>query len=299
MTWTLTDSIETYAATVTPLLRAEPERYTVLMSVMTGLVEHGPNFYGTDPPVLGWWSQDGVVSAAVLQTPPHPVQVTSLPAEAVGPLAVALAPSHAGGITEVLGAEPDATAFAQVWARVVGQRFSVHMRQRLYRLGEFTPPNPMPAGAARVATPDDIQLASGLETAFAAETGQRRAPTALIESRLRAGHLMLWEVAGQPVSAASISALVSGVARIGQVYTPPEHRNRGYGAAVTVATTRLAFGYGATSAILFTDLANPTSNALYARLGYQPVEDKVVIAFRPAEEACSRPRRSRNETERH
>src|SRR5215472_10391877 len=175
MTWTLTDSIETYAAAVTPLLSAEPERYTVLMGVMAELIEHGPNFYGADPPVLGWWSQGGAVSAAVLQTPPYPVQVTSLPAEAVGPLAAALAPGHAGGITGVLGGEPDATAFAQAWARAVGQRFGVEMRQRLYRLGELTPPDPMPEGAARVATPADAKVAYWLDEGFAAATGQRPA----------------------------------------------------------------------------------------------------------------------------
>jgi len=285
MTWTLTDSIETYAAAVMPLLNAEPERYTVLISVLSGLVEHGPNLYGAGPPVLGWWSRDGMVSAAVLQTPPHPVQVTSLPAEAVEPLAVALAASHADGITQILGAEPDATALAQALASATGRRFGVEMRQRLYRLGELTPPDPMPEGAARVATSDDIELAYRVDEAFAAETGQRPASATLIESRLKAGRLVLWEVAGHPVSAAGLSALVGGVARIGQVYTPPEHRNRGYGAAVTVAATRLAFDYGAKSAILFTDLANRTTNALYARLGYEPVEDKVVIAFRTAEEA--------------
>jgi predicted GNAT family acetyltransferase len=285
MTWTLTDGIDTYAATVTPLLSAEPERYTVMISVLAGLVEHGPDIYGADPPVLGWWSQDGAVKAAVLQTPPHPVQITSLPAEAVGSLADALAPYHADGITQILGAEPDATAFAQALASATGRRFDVEMRQRLHRLAELTPPDPMPEGAARVATSDDIEFAYSLDEAFSAETGQRPASAPLIESRLQAGRLMLWEVAGQPVSAAGLSALVGAVARIGQVYTPPEHRNRGYGAAVTVATTRLAFDYGASAVILFTDLANPTSNALYARLGYEPVEDKVVIAFRTAEEA--------------
>jgi predicted GNAT family acetyltransferase len=30
---------------------------------------------------------------------------------------------------------------------------------------------------------------------------------------------------------------------------------------------------------LFTDLANPASNALYQRLGYQPLEDRVVLEF--------------------
>jgi predicted GNAT family acetyltransferase len=285
MTWTLTEDIDAFAAIVTPLLSAEPERYTVPLSVLAALISHGPNLYGPDHPVLGWWSQDGVVGAAVLQTPPHPVQVTRLPADAIAPLAAALT-ARADGITQILASERDATAFAQAWARATGQRFGVEMRQRLYRLGELTPPDPMPAGEARVATPADIELAHFLDEAFAAETGQRAGARALVEGRLRAGQLMLWELAGQTVSAAGLSGLVSGVARIGQVYTPPEHRNQGYGAAVTVAATRLAFTYGANSVILFTNLANPTSNALYARLGYQPVEDKVVIAFRPAEEAA-------------
>ena len=30
------------------------------------------------------------------------------------------------------------------------------------------------------------------------------------------------------------------------------------------------------------DLANPTSNALYQRLGYRPVEDRVVLSFQRA-----------------
>ena len=33
--------------------------------------------------------------------------------------------------------------------------------------------------------------------------------------------------------------------------------------------------------LLFTDLANPTSNALYRRLGFQPVTDRVVREFSP------------------
>jgi len=31
--------------------------------------------------------------------------------------------------------------------------------------------------------------------------------------------------------------------------------------------------------LLYTDLANPTSNALYRRLGYRPVEDRILLAF--------------------
>jgi predicted GNAT family acetyltransferase len=74
----------------------------------------------------------------------------------------------------------------------------------------------------------------------------------------------------------------AGVVRIGPVYTPPEQRRRGYGGAVTVAVTQAALGDGAASVVLFTNLANPTSNALYVRLGYRPVSDRLQLNFEAA-----------------
>ena len=69
------------------------------------------------------------------------------------------------------------------------------------------------------------------------------------------------------------------MARVAPVYTPPEHRGRGYGAAATAAVTRAAVDAGVRDLLLYTDLANPTSNRLYARLGYRPVEDAVMFVF--------------------
>jgi predicted GNAT family acetyltransferase len=56
-------------------------------------------------------------------------------------------------------------------------------------------------------------------------------------------------------------------------------RGRGYGGGVTAAITELAIDRGAASVVLFTDLANPTSNSLYLKLGYEPIEDRVLITF--------------------
>jgi predicted GNAT family acetyltransferase len=70
---------------------------------------------------------------------------------------------------------------------------------------------------------------------------------------------------------------VAGVVRLGPVYTPPAERRRGFGGAVTAAVSQAALVAGATDVVLFTDLANPTSNALYQRLGYRPVEDRVLL----------------------
>jgi predicted GNAT family acetyltransferase len=57
---------------------------------------------------------------------------------------------------------------------------------------------------------------------------------------------------------------------------------RGYAGGATVAVSQAALDAGATDVVLYTDLANPTSNALYQRLGYRPVEDRTVLSFEPA-----------------
>src|SRR5262249_55453638 len=55
------------------------------------------------------------------------------------------------------------------------------------------------------------------------------------------------------------------------------HRRRGYGAAITTAASRAALAAGAATVVLYTDLANPTSNALYHRLGFRPVQDRGLL----------------------
>ena len=97
------------------------------------------------------------------------------------------------------------------------------------------------------------------------------------DDRLSYGGLTLWEVAGEPVAMAGRTRDVAGVGRVAPVYTPPAQRQRGYGAAVTTAVTQSALDAGAAAVVLFTDQANPTSNALYQRLGYRPVEDRVLL----------------------
>jgi predicted GNAT family acetyltransferase len=297
MAWTLTDEIDGYAATVHDLLNSDPERHTVMMSVLGNLVSQGPTAFGADPPVLGWWEESrpehrdgpehpeepGGPATALLWTPPHPVHLTRQVGSSASELAAALAPAHAAGLTDVLAAEDDATTFASAWSAVTGATSRVRQRQRLYCLGSLTPPDQVPEGTARVATPDDEGTAFAWEEAFGAETGQHgRAAGAAARERLRRGELVFWQVAGSLVAMAAVTPAIAGVARVGMVYTPPQLRARGFGGAVTVAATRLALERGAEKVVLFTDLANPTSNALYQKLGYRPVEDRVMISFTPA-----------------
>jgi predicted GNAT family acetyltransferase len=91
---------------------------------------------------------------------------------------------------------------------------------------------------------------------------------------------VLWESPdGTPVSMASVTPEVAGQVRVGPVYTPAPLRGHGYAGAATAEVSRAALDAGAKEVLLFTDLANPTSNGLYQRLGYRPVADFAVHEF--------------------
>jgi len=83
------------------------------------------------------------------------------------------------------------------------------------------------------------------------------------------------------VSLAGNTRQVAGAVRIAPVYTPPEHRGRGFAAGATAAAARAALDGGAGEVLLYTDVDNPMTNRLYARLGFVPVEERVVVAFEP------------------
>lgn len=69
---------------------------------------------------------------------------------------------------------------------------------------------------------------------------------------------------------AGVTRKVAGHIRVAPVYTPPRYRGNGYAAAAIWAVSQAALDAGACDVVLFTDLANATSNALYQRLGYRP-----------------------------
>ena len=98
--------------------------------------------------------------------------------------------------------------------------------------------------------------------------------------RIRTGRLWFWvSPAGERVHLTGVSPPAFGVARVGPVYTPPAQRGRGWASNAVAGISRRIQAEGA-RVCLFTDQANPTSNKIYAALGYQPVADmaNLVIA---------------------
>ncbi|GGK93190.1 GNAT family N-acetyltransferase [Mangrovihabitans endophyticus] len=278
MTWHLSGSVDAFAAAAEDYLRARPVENTVLLTVTANLRQHGKHRYGSQDPVFGWHSSHRQVDGAFLQTPPFPAYLSAMPTGAANTLAEALTGRD---LTGVNGLTADTEAFTRTWRRTTGAPASPGMRMRLYRLDKLTPPEPPPSGASRQADPHDRELLIGWWEAFEAEAmSVGHGAAASVDDGLSYRGFTLWQVDDQPVSMAMASRPEAGMVRIVAVYTPPEHRGNGYAGAATAVVTQSALDRGARDVVLNTDLANKTSNALYQRLGYRPIEDRMVMEFR-------------------
>lgn len=88
-------------------------------------------------------------------------------------------------------------------------------------------------------------------------------------------------VDGEPVSMSAHNGPTPRGIRVSGVFTPPEHRGRGYATTLVARQTRWLLGTGHQFTFLYTDLANPTANSIYQRIGYRQVAESLEYAFSP------------------
>ncbi|HET9140354.1 GNAT family N-acetyltransferase [Actinophytocola sp.] len=269
-----------YWALARPVFAADPLRHTHGLSVGRRLVETpAPDL---EPPVLmTLWDGDRIAGAAFRQWP-WPFGISAVPAGAGGEAFANALLEHGVDLPCVSGPRDTAEPFGQLWSTLTGASVREVRAMRLFRLGTLEPP--ATAGRARAVTEDDLPMLVEWVAAFEVEAIGERRSTGQVLNMLRqslalGNGLLLWEDGDQAVSYAAVGAPVDGMSRIGPVYTPPELRGRGYGAAITAEVSRWALEAGAEYVCLFTDLANPVSNAIYQRIGYRPVYDQTELAF--------------------
>ena len=275
----------TFLAEAEPLLLADEARHNLILGI-AGTIHDSPGHYAARD---FWLVRDGsAVAAAAMRTPPYNLILAQPRSpEALAALAEALAGEELPG---VVAAEPEAAKFAELWTRHTGVPARTNMRQGVYELGRVEPLPAVP-GSARVATADDRELVLRWMLAFADEAlhdggrGRDRAEE-IFDYRLASpsAGILLWENGGEPVSLAGWGGPTPNGIRVGPVYTPPELRGHGYATALTAELSqrlldgRLLEG-GRRFCFLYTDLANPTSNAIYERIGYRRVAESAEIVF--------------------
>jgi len=269
-----------------PLIDADPLGTNVTASVAVAALDGRPQ-----PPGSFWLvaaDAAGAPGGAVMCTTGFEPALTTMPDGAAAALADLLhATSHP---LDAVHGDADATlAFARRWCELTGADAERVMAEGVRLLGDLVAPAGVP-GTARTAVAADEPLVTEWFVDFAVEAHPGRPPgpeaarahAALFVRRLAAGQVILWEDGGAPVSLAGWQVpSPGGLARVGPVYTPRDRRGRGYATGVTAAATRAALDAGAGGVMLHTDLANLTSNGVYARLGYALVGEASTWVFSP------------------
>jgi uncharacterized protein len=278
------DDAAEFLAEAEPLLLADEARHNLILGI-AGTIRDAPDVY----PLRNLWlvRDGGAIVGAALRTPPYNL----IPARPASPAALE---ALAGGIAEELpgvnGCVPEVDEFAERWTERTGCSARTNMRQGVYALEQVEPLAPAP-GSARIATAADRELALRWWIAFGDEVLHEGGPgrenaEAMLDHRLASSSagIVFWEDEGEPVSFAGWGGKTPNGIRVGPVYTPPELRGRGYATALTAEVSQRLldgrlFDGRRRFCFLYTDLANPTSNAIYERIGYRRAAESAEIVF--------------------
>jgi predicted GNAT family acetyltransferase len=178
--------------------------------------------------------------------------------------------------TNVTGVAEAVEPFARNWADCHACNAVLETAMTFYVL-EKLQPFAHPGGKLRTAKAEELQELVSLSVAAAREMKlpaieQQAAVVAeRVQRNIAEARQYVW-VEGAKTCAIAVYApsLPDCGARIGMVYTLPEFRGRGYGAAITGSIARQLLEGGQRWVCLFADDGNPTSTGVYRRLGFQP-----------------------------
>jgi predicted GNAT family acetyltransferase len=180
----------------------------------------------------------------------------------------------------VMGAPRGCEAFARRWRDLTGcgHRLRVRLRQHALTAVNAVPPAP---GMPRLAEVGDLEWLIEMHVAFIAEVGVPDPPERVREFmpvRVARGDYWIWDD-GARVAYVGYNDAAPEFARIAPVYTIPGARGRGYATALVAELARELLTRGKRKLFLTTDIANPTSNAIYARIGFCAENDDCGLDF--------------------
>lgn len=267
-----------------PLLLRDEPRHNLILGV-TGTLIDSPGSY----PEFHLWviEQSGVPLAAAAITPPHNVLIADPADDEALRLVVATLADSGVSVPGVVGNRPGVDLFVALWAAETGQIPVKKMSQGVFALRQVGHV-PKTAGSSRPATEEDLDLILDWVAAFREEADpdvDPRGSAARVRSRLRSDPSLTgyWirESRGTPVSLSGYSGRTPSGIRIGPVYTPAEHRGHGHATALVAEQSQWLLDQGRSYCFLYTDLANPTSNAIYSRIGYEQIAESAWFSFNP------------------
>lgn len=253
-------------------LRQDPVRHNVILTILDARIAH--------PEPGRYWiaHADGIARGVALQSPTHFFATVSLMTHETVTMVVDAIVDQGVDLPGVTGEAATAAGFAGHWAERTRSAAHPVQGQRIYEAAEVVPAAHT-KGRLRAANEGDRKLLVSWFEEFEAESGAAGGHPAAetVDRRLPAGHLWIWDD-GQPVAMAGLSDPVAGVVRVGPVFTPRKQRSHGYASGLVAALTTGVQARGH-RCILYTDIANPTSNSIYRAIGYRAIDEALRYDF--------------------
>lgn len=207
------------------------------------------------------------------------ILLTAAPAAAVKLIAedVAARDSQPKGL---VGPLAQCEVFARAWRQRTGRAHVLRFHLRHFELTGSPAPS-VARGRLRMPETSEHALLGDWHVAFIEELALPDAvPQARrnVMQRIEGGLVRVWDDGGV-MAFAGFGEGARATARIAPVYTPPHCRGRGYASALVSELSRELFASGKRAIFLTTDVANPTSNNIYRRIGFRPVADHFQFEF--------------------
>jgi uncharacterized protein len=221
--------------------------------------------------------ETGVVAAASLGAPGS-VLLTAAPESAIALVANDLA-DRARIPRSLIGPLSQCEAFARTWRERTGMVHVLRFHLRHFELAGAPMVFAAPGGL-RLPDTGEHPLIADWQGAFLDEVGlpDDGARTRNLARRIERGLVRVWDDGGA-VAFVGFGEGDKTMARIAPVYTPPRFRGRGYASAMVGELSRELITRGKRAIYLTTDVANPTSNSIYQRIGFCPVADHFHFEF--------------------
>jgi predicted GNAT family acetyltransferase len=253
------------------LMCAEAEN-NLILGIAAG-VANAPSHAKESPYFVTASSEHAVVGCAV-RCPPYPLAIARCTDSMALELIVNDVLARYSDLQQVGGPEPTITRFGELWGVSNGRTSRRRRSMRIYEIRRRPASVHRPSGQMRAIAEADLDLVTSWLAAFVNELGvaEPRHPAEIARTRLAAGDLYVWDDDG-PVSMVGFGGKTPNGVRVNFLYTPEATRRRGYATACVAALTQMLMDRGNRYCALYTDLANPTSNAIYQRIGYEHLCD--------------------------
>lgn len=275
-----------YHDTYDVLMRHEAQNLIPLGNVIIG--NAGIDKTGWRDPV-NWFmatvSDDAGIRITAIMTPPHNLTLYATDNQNDDKALACLIDGILETNFSIKGVMTESTlaeSFAQAYTTAKGMKYSINKSQRIYELLQANS-NILSVGSLRLAQESDMAFLPYWCEGFDSDcfgsvpSVQSDAERYLYHISMR--KLFILEDNGTPVSMAKINREMQTVCGVGYVYTPPYFRGKGYATSCVATVSRLILERGFSKCVLYTDLANPTSNSIYQKIGYKPICDSLEIKF--------------------